>query len=78
MNLMAVVHALAWLTLKLLGTVFAFVIPGAAIGVLLAVLSRKTEPRAGYCPACGYDLAGLNHRTTCPECGWTPDQRDDG
>lgn len=24
---------------------------------------------AGRCPKCGYDLAGLGTRTTCPECG---------
>lgn len=36
------------------------------------VLLRRVRRRGGHCPACGYDLRGLQHtegHLTCPECG---------
>jgi len=38
--------------------------------VLLRRLARRTVPRAGLCPRCGYDLRATPDR--CPECGTIP------
>jgi hypothetical protein len=45
----------------------------AAVGVLtreiLEPKSSTKNPRLPNCPACGYDLSGLESQGTCPECG---------
>ena len=38
------------------------------VGECAAMLRRWRRRRKGLCPACGYDLAGLDG-TRCPECG---------
>ncbi len=44
----------------------AFGVAGAALEVLGWRAVLRSRIRAGHCPRCGYDLAGLS---VCPECG---------
>lgn len=39
----------------------------ALIGAFILVMPRPHESH--LCQSCGYDMAGLDRRATCPECG---------
>ena len=42
-------------------------LPALALASMTRVRRRATRRRAGFCPACGYDLRASPQR--CPECG---------
>jgi hypothetical protein len=48
-------------------------IPAAACSTLALVLWWRRRPFGpGRCAGCGYDVAGLDARSPCPECGRVP------
>jgi Zn finger protein HypA/HybF involved in hydrogenase expression len=59
-----------WITMFFLA---AFTIQMLRFGTLLVrgkQLQREANRRAsGKCPACGYDMTGLDFNLYCPECG---------
>jgi hypothetical protein len=51
--------------------------PALVLAIPTAILWRRDHmltkrARAGRCPKCGYDRAGLAATIPCPECGTTP------
>lgn len=46
-------------------------VAGVPVGMLGVSASNMARLRAGTCAHCGYDLKGIE-KTTCPECGKTP------
>jgi hypothetical protein len=56
-----------------LRVVIPLMLPASLIGVVVVALyyaERRARPKAGECPACGYNRAGLSDDAACPECGW--------